>query len=101
MANIPRELLIFLISALPIGALRVGIPLGLSFDLNPWTVFALAVLGNPALQEDAGQTFGSSSTARSGRRYLLARTAAMLYVEQIKGSSGRNLKTRRQYRQHG
>lgn len=48
MANIPRELLVFLVSTLPIGELRAGIPLGLGFGLDASTVFALAVLGNLA-----------------------------------------------------
>lgn len=48
MANIPRELLVFLVSALPVAELRAGIPLGLGLKLNPWTVLWLAVLGNLA-----------------------------------------------------
>lgn len=48
MVSVPRELLVFFISAMPIGELRAGIPLGLGFGLSPSTVFALAVLGNLA-----------------------------------------------------
>lgn len=48
MSVIPKELIVFLVSALPIGELRAGIPLGLGFDLSPWLVFWLAVLGNLA-----------------------------------------------------
>lgn len=48
MSFIPRELLVFLVSAMPIGELRAGIPLGLGLNISPWTVFWLAVLGNLA-----------------------------------------------------
>jgi uncharacterized membrane protein len=48
LSSIPKELVVFLVSALPVGELRAGIPLGLGFGLDPWTVFALAVLGNLA-----------------------------------------------------
>ena len=43
-----NELLVFFVSALPVGELRAGIPVGLNFGLNPWLVFTLAVLGNLA-----------------------------------------------------
>lgn len=41
-----KELLVFIISALPVGELRAGILLGLGWKLNPWLVFALATMGN-------------------------------------------------------
>lgn len=41
-----RELLVLIISALPIGELRAGILVGLSWKLNPWLVFFLATIGN-------------------------------------------------------
>jgi len=41
-----KELLVFIISALPVGELRAGILLGLSWKLNPWLVFTLATIGN-------------------------------------------------------
>lgn len=43
-----NELLVFFVSALPVGELRAGIPVGLNLGLNPWLVFTLAVLGNLA-----------------------------------------------------
>lgn len=46
MGNSQHELLVFFLSALPVGELRAGIPIGLGFDLNPWLVYCLAVLGN-------------------------------------------------------
>ena len=48
MGNLQQEALVFFLSALPIGELRAGIPIGLSFDLKPWLVYCLAVLGNLA-----------------------------------------------------
>lgn len=41
-----KELLVFIISALPVGELRAGILLGLNWKLNPWLVFVLATVGN-------------------------------------------------------
>lgn len=48
MSSIPKELVVFLVSALPLGELRAGIPLGLGFHLSPWLVWWLAILGNLA-----------------------------------------------------
>ncbi len=48
MGNSQQELLVFFLSALPVGELRAGIPIGLNFGLNPWLVYVLAVLGNLA-----------------------------------------------------
>lgn len=45
--NIPHELLIVLISAVPIAELRGGIPVGIGLFHVPWyTVFLLGILGN-------------------------------------------------------
>lgn len=41
-----REIAVFIISALPVGELRAGILMGLSWKLNPWLVFTLATIGN-------------------------------------------------------
>ncbi len=42
-----REIVVLLLSASPVAELRGGIPLGISaFNLNPLTVWALAVVGN-------------------------------------------------------
>ncbi len=41
-----NELLIFLVSMLPIIELRGAIPLGVFLNMNPWTLFVLAVIGN-------------------------------------------------------
>jgi len=43
---ISKEMIIILVSALPISELRGGIPLGLSFKFSPWFVLILAVIGN-------------------------------------------------------
>ena len=48
MSSIPQELVVFLVSAMPIGELRAGIPLALGYGFSPLTAFALAVLGNLA-----------------------------------------------------
>lgn len=44
--NISDELLVFLVSMLPIVELRGAIPLGVFLDMNPWLLFTLAVIGN-------------------------------------------------------
>jgi uncharacterized membrane protein len=47
LSKVPEELLVFLISALPVGELRAGIPFGVfQAGLDPRMVFVLAVLGN-------------------------------------------------------
>jgi uncharacterized membrane protein len=47
LSEVPKELLVFLISAMPIGELRAGIPFGLfQAGLDPRLVFLLAILGN-------------------------------------------------------
>jgi len=41
------ELNVFLLSLIPIGELRLAIPMGiLQYHLNPWVVFIIAVIGN-------------------------------------------------------
>lgn len=44
--GISDELLIFLVSMLPIIELRGAIPLGVFLNMNPWALFGLSVLGN-------------------------------------------------------
>ena len=44
--NMSDELLVFLISMFPIVELRGAIPVGVFLDMNPWMLYALAVLGN-------------------------------------------------------
>ncbi len=44
--GISGELLVFLVSMLPIVELRGAIPLGVFFDMNPWMLFLICVLGN-------------------------------------------------------
>lgn len=41
-----RLLATFLISMLPVVELRLGIPYGVGFGLNPWLAFAAAIIGN-------------------------------------------------------
>lgn len=41
-----KELLVLIVSAMPIAELRGGIPLGLGFNMNPWVVVSLAIVGN-------------------------------------------------------
>jgi uncharacterized membrane protein len=45
-AGLPDELVVMLISALPIVELRGAVPVGHLFKMNPWLVYFLAVLGN-------------------------------------------------------
>lgn len=44
--GISNELVVFLVSMMPIIELRGAIPLGVFFDMNPWATFFLAVIGN-------------------------------------------------------
>jgi len=44
--NISNELIVFLVSMLPIIELRGAVPLGVFLEMNPWVLFALAVIGN-------------------------------------------------------
>jgi uncharacterized membrane protein len=44
--DIPKEYAVMILAALPIGELRVGIPVGLSFGLSLQKAFWLSVLGN-------------------------------------------------------
>lgn len=44
--GLPREAVVFIVSALPIAELRGGIPLGLYFGMTPSKAFWLSVLGN-------------------------------------------------------
>jgi len=44
--GISNELIVFLVSLLPIVELRGAVPLGVFLGLDPWTLFGLAVLGN-------------------------------------------------------
>lgn len=44
--NLSNDLVVLLISMLPIVELRGAIPLGVLIGMNPWQLFALAVLGN-------------------------------------------------------
>ena len=44
--GISNELLVFLVSMLPIVELRGAIPLGVFLNMNPWLLFALTVIGN-------------------------------------------------------
>lgn len=44
--GITDELLIFLVSMLPIIELRGAIPLGVFLNMNPWVLLTLALLGN-------------------------------------------------------
>ncbi len=43
---IKKALLVFLLSMVPVIELRGSIPLGIGYDLNPWLVYALSVVGN-------------------------------------------------------
>lgn len=44
--QIPKELIIYVISMLPIGELRTSIPVAIAvFELNPWVAFLVAVAG--------------------------------------------------------
>lgn len=47
-AGLPDELVIFLLSAMPVVELRAGVPIGFLLGLHPAKVFILAVLGNMA-----------------------------------------------------
>ncbi len=40
------EIVVFLVSMLPVVELRGAIPLGVLMDMNPWLLFALTVIGN-------------------------------------------------------
>jgi len=44
--GLSNELLVFLVSMLPIVELRGAIPLGVFLNMNPWFLYGLAVLGN-------------------------------------------------------
>ena len=44
--GISDELLVFIVSMLPIIELRGAIPLGVFLNMNPWLLYGLAVLGN-------------------------------------------------------
>jgi len=44
--NISDELIVFLISMIPVVELRGAVPLGVMMGMNPWILFTLAVLGN-------------------------------------------------------
>ncbi len=44
--GLPKELIILIVSALPIAELRLAIPLGLSFGMPPIKVFILSIIGN-------------------------------------------------------
>ena len=44
--GISNELVVFIVSMLPIVELRGAIPLGVFFNMNPWVTFSLAVIGN-------------------------------------------------------
>jgi uncharacterized membrane protein len=46
MPAIPRELLVFLASMMPVGEMRAGIPLGLLLGMSPEAAFFWAELGN-------------------------------------------------------
>lgn len=46
--GLPDQLVVFLISALPVVELRAGVPVGFFLKLHPINVFLLAVLGNLA-----------------------------------------------------
>jgi uncharacterized membrane protein len=44
--DMPKELLVFIVAALPIAELRGSLPLGLSLGMPMWKAFWLSVLGN-------------------------------------------------------
>jgi len=44
--NISDEVIVFLVSMIPVIELRGAVPLGVIMDMNPWILFSLAVLGN-------------------------------------------------------
>ncbi|MBE7035478.1 MAG: small multi-drug export protein [Ruminococcaceae bacterium] len=44
--NISDELVVFLVSMLPIIELRGAIPLGFFMDIEPWVLFIITVIGN-------------------------------------------------------
>ena len=44
--EISNELIVFLVSMLPIVELRGAVPLGVFMGVNPWLLFLLAVIGN-------------------------------------------------------
>jgi uncharacterized membrane protein len=44
--DIPKELLVLIVAALPIAELRGSLPLGLSLGMPMWKAFWLSVLGN-------------------------------------------------------
>ena len=45
-AGLPDELVVMVISAMPVVELRGAIPVGHLFKMNPWLVYFLAVVGN-------------------------------------------------------
>ena len=44
--NVPKELIVFVISMLPIVELRGGIPIGVGMGLDFWTCYLVCVVGN-------------------------------------------------------
>lgn len=44
--HLSDELLVFIVSMIPIVELRGAIPFGFVLDMNPWLLYVLAVLGN-------------------------------------------------------
>ena len=44
--NLSNDLVVFIVSMLPIVELRGAIPLGVLIGMNPWELFALSVIGN-------------------------------------------------------
>ena len=46
MSYIGKVMTVFLLSMVPVIELRGSIPLGIGYDLDPWLVYALSVVGN-------------------------------------------------------
>ncbi len=44
--NLSDDLVVFIVSMLPVVELRGAIPLGVFLGMNPWELFALSVIGN-------------------------------------------------------
>lgn len=62
MPTLPHELLVFLVSMLPVGELRAAIPLGLFFGMSPEAAFFWAELGNILIIMLVLKMLGSVST---------------------------------------
>lgn len=62
MPVLPRELLVFLTSMMPVGEMRAGIPLGLLLGMSPEAAFFWAELGNILIIFPVLKMFGPVSS---------------------------------------